>query len=371
MEFSCDREKMLAAFQVAASVAPSRTPKPILQNVKIDATGSQTMLMGTDMDVSVRIAVDGVETRRPGVAVVPVDRFGSILRENSDERLQLETTESSVRIRGDRSEFNLPARDPEEFPTIRDFPDASYHELPARLFREVIRRTAFATDVESTRYALGGVLLEFEPEKLTAVGTDGRRLARMEAAATAVANHRGGDAATIVPTRSMQLIERALGEQDGTVHVGSTGNDVAVRSQNFLILSRLVEGRYPKWRDVFPKRVNAVRLELNVGPVLAAVRQAAIVNNVDSRGLDFTFGNGQAVLMATTAEIGRSRVEFPIPYDGAPQTVTLDNRYVMDFLRVLDPQKTFSIEIEGAEGAALFATDDGYAYVVMPLSRDR
>ena len=63
----------------------------------------------------------------------------------------------------------------------------------------------FATDNESSRYALGGVLLEMTADQITAVGTDGRRLARMEAPAKSVGGHETGDNTTIVPTRAMQL----------------------------------------------------------------------------------------------------------------------------------------------------------------------
>jgi DNA polymerase III subunit beta len=371
MNISCDRERMAAAFHAAATVAPSRTPKSILQNVKLDASGSQVIMMATDMDVGVRIQVEGVEIAAQGSAVLPVDRFGSILRENSDARLQIETTSQDTHIRGDRSEFHLPSRNPDEFPEIREFEEQKYHEISARLFRELTRRTVFATDVESTRYALGGVLLEFEDNRIIAVGTDGRRLAKMEGAARSVNGHQGGDAATIVPTRSMQLIERALAETEGELHIAGRGNDVVVRCGAFQMYSRLVEGRFPKWRDVFPQRTKAVKIEMTVGPVLSAVRQASIVTSQDSRGLDFTFGDGLLVLSGATAEVGQSRVEFPVPYEGEKITVTLDHRYVIDFLRVLDPQKTFTLEIENAESAALLSTDDGYGYVVMPLARDR
>ena len=64
-----------------------------------------------------------------------------------------------------------------------------------------------------------------------------------------------------------------------------------------------------------------------------------------------------------TAEIGQSRVELPIPYTGEPITVTLDHRFVADFLKVLDSDKTVTIDIEGSDAAALFLTDDGYGYV--------
>jgi DNA polymerase-3 subunit beta len=138
-----------------------------------------------------------------------------------------------------------------------------------------------------------------------------------------------------------------------------------------IIYSRLVEGRFPKWRDVFPQRTQAVRIDLQVGPVYSALRQAAIVTDADSRGIDFQFGEGKLVLKAKAAEKGDSEVEMPIAYDATPIAVTLDHQFVADFLRALDAERGITIEIENQESAALFLTDDGYGYVVMPLARDR
>jgi DNA polymerase-3 subunit beta len=76
-------------------------------------------------------------------------------------------------------------------------------------------------------------------------------------------------------------------------------------------------------------------------------------------------------LSGRAAEVGQSRVELPIAYDGAEVAICLDPRYVSDFLKVLDPEKTFTLEIKNAESAAVCTTDDGYGYVIMPLARDR
>ena len=90
-------------------------------------------------------------------------------------------------VRGQRSEFHLPSENPDEFPAVGLFDEANYHELPARFFREIVRRTVFATDNESSRYALGGVLLELTPTTTSRPSaTDGRRLARQEGPAKSV-----------------------------------------------------------------------------------------------------------------------------------------------------------------------------------------
>ncbi len=371
MKFTCERDKILAAFHTAATVAPSRSPKPILQNVKLVVGPHEATMLATDMEVAIRIDVPGIHVEAAGSAVLPVGRFGLILRESTDAKLLVEADPQGTLVRGERSEFKLPGENPDEFPEVASFVDENYHELSARLLRELIRRTLFATDTESSRYALGGVLLEFSADKVIAVGTDGRRLAKMEGPCQTVGKCEGDELTTIVPARSMQLIERAFSDLDADVRIAVHSNDILLKSPRAMVYSRLVEGRFPKWRDVFPVRREAVRIELAVGPLYSALRQAAIVTSEESRGIDFSFGDGSLVLSGSTAEVGQARVEFPIPYDGPAVVLTLDHRYVADFLKVLDPEKMIAFEIENADSAALLTTDDGYGYVVMPLARDR
>jgi DNA polymerase-3 subunit beta len=77
------------------------------------------------------------------------------------------------------------------------------------------------------------------------------------------------------------------------------------------------------------------------------------------------------VLAGQTAEVGQSRIELPIAYDGPSISITLDPRFVNDFLKVLEPEKAFTIDLQDSDAAAVCSTDDGYGYVIMPLARDR
>jgi DNA polymerase-3 subunit beta len=371
MKITCNREKLLSAFQTVASVAPTRSPKPILQSVKFEVTGESAILMATDLEIGIRYDVPAVEVESAGSAVLPIQRFGSILRESSDEKLSLESDGSGTTIRGERSEFRLPGQDPQGFPVVAVFGEKMYQEVSARLFREAIRRTSFATDNESSRYALGGVLLELESNKLVAVSTDGRRLAKMEGPATAVGGEASAESSLIVPTRAMNLLERAISDDDGEIQIAGRASEVLVKSPRATIFARLLEGRFPRWRDVFPPREGVASVELSIGPLLSAVRQAAIATSEESRGVDFQFSSGTLVLSAQAADVGQSRVELPIAYEGRDVAITMDPRFVADFLKVLDADKTFTIELKDAESAALLSTDDGYAYVIMPLARDR
>lgn len=370
MKATFDREKLLTAFQMAAAVAPARSPKPILSNVKLEVSGEQAIVMATDLELGIRVVVPGVQCEAPGACVLPIQRFGSILRESSDAQIRIETDGHGTQVRGDRSEFKLPAANPDEFPTVASFAEKSYFEVPVKLLKELIRRTVFATDNESSRYALGGVLIEIHGSDIIAVGTDGRRLAKMQGQGNAVGGYQTGDQTTIIPTKAMQVIERMASDTDEVVQIAARSNDVLVKTSRATIYARLVDGRFPRWRDVFPKRDDAQKIDLIVGPFHTAVRQAQITTSEESRGVDFTFGEGKIVLTARAADVGQSRVELPIAYDGPTIGIMLDPRFVADFLRVLDPERTVTFDLKDSEAAAVCSTDDGYGYVIMPLARD-
>ncbi|MFZ5829181.1 MAG: DNA polymerase III subunit beta [Planctomycetota bacterium] len=370
MKLTCEREKLLHAFQTAASVAPSRSPKPVLSNVKLEASAEAVTLLGTDLEMGIRVDVAGIEVEAPGAVLLPIDRVGAVLRESSDEKLLLESDGRKTLIRGQWAEFQLPSENPDEFPQVAGFSENAYHELSARFFRELVRRTVFATDPENSRYALGGVLVEFSEEDVVAIGTDGRRLAKQEGPAKSVGGHSTTGRQTIVPTRAMTVIERATGDNEEQILLAARDNDIIVRSGRTTVYSRLVEGRYPKWRDVFPRGDEGIEIEATVGPFYSALRQAAIVATGERRAIEFRFGEGKVMMAGHGAEQGESHVELPIAYDGATVPVSLDWRFFGEFLRVLDSEAVIKLRIRDSESAVVCSTSDGYAYVIMPLARD-
>ena len=375
MKIRCPREPLLAALQGAAAVVPARSPKPVLSNVKLEAGRESAVLSATDLEVGIRIVLEGVETAAEGAVLLPAGRLAAIVRESPVGTVfDIHSDGTAAVVQAPRSQFRLPAEDPLEFPSVAEFPAADCFELSTPLVRELVKRTVFATDNESSRYALGGVLVELSAQHVIAVGTDGRRLAKMEGPAGigsgGASAGASGDAQPIVPARAMQLIERCLGAADAPVHVAVRPAEILVRSGVTTISARLVEGRFPRWRDVFPERPEAVKVSLVAGPFLAAVRQAAIVTSEQSKGVDFSFEPGQLVLSGRSAESGESRVELPLDHAGAAVKIKLDPRFVSDFLRVLDAATTITVEITDPQSACVCRTDDGYGYVIMPLAAD-
>jgi DNA polymerase-3 subunit beta len=144
-------------------------------------------------------------------------------------------------------------------------------------------------------------------------------------------------------------------------------NEALFKTERAMIYSRLVEGRYPAYREVFPKK-QTVKVPLVAGPFLAAVRQSAIMTDEESKRVVFNFAKKKLKLQARGAEAGRSKVELPLDYDGKGLEINFDPRFLVEMLRVLEPDTALTLELVDGTSPALFRSGDNYSYVVMPLS---
>ncbi|HZU34277.1 MAG TPA: DNA polymerase III subunit beta [Gemmataceae bacterium] len=367
MKASYHREGLLSAFQLASAAIAARDVKPILRNLKVITEEDRSILMATDLELGIRLDVRGIKVEEPGEAILPGARTLSILRESTDEEVHIEADADRVLMRGAYNEFEMPSEDPGNFPDVPAFAEQKYHELPAGILREMIRRTIFATAVENPRYALTGVLWELEDGQARLVATDGRRLAVMQQPATSQDGHTTHGQTPVVPTKAMQLLERNLHDPEEVVRVSFRPNEVLIKTERAMIYSRLVEGRYPPYREIFPKK-QTTKIPLTVGPFYTAVRQSAIMTDDDSKKVTFSFTKKKLTLQARGAETGRAKIELPIEHEGKAIEINFDPRFLTDMLRVLDPGAPLQLELVDANSPALFRSGEEYSYIVMPLS---
>lgn len=368
MKLNVPRNLLASAFQTVGSVLPTRTPKEILKNIKLTLADGKATLLGTDEEVGIRYELPEVQTDSVGEVLLP-QRVGTILREVQDESIAIEVNEEALWVRTPQSEFRLSVEDPAEFPDIARFEAEDYYVVPGKVLRQGIHRTIFATDQESTRYALGGILVELDGDNLTLAATDSRRLAVYKASCSAHGNVSEEVGQPVVPHKAMALIEKSIQNDDQEVRVAVHQHDVLVQSGLSTIYARLVEGRFPRYQDVMPNEFN-VQIEMVAGPFLSAVKQAMIVTNEESRGVDFAFHDGTLTLTSVGQDVGSSKIDLPISYDGEQIIITFDPRFVREFLGVLDPAGPVTLNLIDSDSAAVFKAEENYAYVVMPLSRD-
>lgn len=367
MKLDCEREALLQDVQLVGAAVATRDVKPILRNIKATAQGDRCTLMATDLDLGIRLNVRSPTVLAHGDAILPAAQLLSILRESTDERLVILADPERVLVTGNRTEFEMPSEDPEGFPDIPTFDDGKFHQLTGGVLRTMIRRTVFAAAKESTRYAMTGVLWELDGDGARLVATDSKRLALVQGEAKSFGGHDTKGATHLVPTKAMALLERNLHDDAELVKVSLRPNEVLFQTEKAMIYSRLVEGRFPPYKEILPKK-SAAKVPLPVGPFLAAVRQAAIMTDDESKRVAFRFSKGKLTLQAHGPQTGRSKVELGIEYNGGDLDVNFDPQYIIDLLRVLDDSAPLLLELTDASKPALFRSGASYQYLVMPLS---
>lgn len=367
MIIHCQRDGLLAACQLVGVAVAARTPKAILQNIKAIAEADRLTLIGTDLEVGIRYELAGVRVEEPGEAILPGNRLTSILRESPDAEVTIDADERRCKVTTSASEYEMPSEDPAAFPDVPSFGDAKYHELTAGVLRTMIRRTSFAAAKQDTKYAITGILWEVEEKKVRLVATDTRRLAMCVGPTTVSAAVETKGQSHLVPVKAMSLLERTLHDDNELVKVCLRPNDVLFQTEKATICSRLLEGRYPPYRDIIPKKAT-VKIPLPVEGFLSAVRQAAIMTDDDSKRVAFNFAPGKLTLNAQGAVTGKSKVDMNLDYNGAAITINFDPNFLSDMLKVLDPSEVIQLDLVDAQKPALFRAGDDYLYLVMPLT---
>ena len=359
--------QLFSALQIASGVVGSREIKPILRNVKLIAEQGRCSLLATNLETGICIKIGDVTVEEEGAALVPSARLLSILREAVEETVYLDIDVAHCLVRFSASEFEMPSEDPANYPEPPGFTEENHHEIRAGNLREMIHRTVFAAAVESSRYKMAGNLWELEGNKATLVATDGRRLALAEGPATSCGDHRTNGQTPVVPTKAMNLLERILHDPEEVVHVCIRANDALFRTERVTLTSLLVEGRYPAYREVLPKKTTT-KITLTVGPLLAAVKQAAIMADDESRRVVFTFDKNQLTLHAEGTQAGKAKVDLPVDYAGTKIDIPLDPRFLTEMLRTLDPGAEVTVGWTDAQHPILFRCGDDYRHLVMPLT---
>lgn len=373
MKITVNRSALADAFAIASPLASKNSPKEVLQYLLLRADSKRVSLMATDTECSIDISVPGCQVKATGDALLHVTRMGQILRESTDESLDLFADVNKMVVKGQNCKFSLPMPGPAEYPKPdMQAPNIDY-QVSASTLRTLLHRTGFCTNESSARFALGGVLLEPTGDNLLAVATDGRRLAMMRGQ-LASTQQPPQASRVILPAKGLMLIQRMLDKwfrPDDVLAMSVKDNSVTLAASAATIVTRQLEGRFPNWQQVVPQsRLNDPAICMPVGPFYAAVRQAAIVSDTETHAVDLEFSQEKLTLCASAKDVGQSRVELPITnvQDAAAIKVKLDYSFLVECLRVLDSGSICYVNVQSSSTPILVTTADGYLYLMMPMA---
>jgi DNA polymerase-3 subunit beta len=346
-----------AALAAVMRAVPAKSAKPVLQNVLL----GDGLLSGTDLEVRIDREID----YHGEPMLLPAYRLNAILRAATGDEVILIPKESSITVKCGAGSWTLPTEDVAEFPTWEAGELKAICRLPADQFCRAAKATTYATDSESSRYALGGVLVEVADGNPTWVATDGRRLACVETETDQAVD----DSQTILPGRLVALAA-SLAVGDGSVQIEADAKEVRFTLDGTTITGRLVEGKFPRWRDVLGEPEGEPTV-IDVTELLSSVQSAAIVTSEQSKGITLAWTANTLVLVGRSSEYGESRVICPTITAGSTASTKLDPKYVAQFLANLpsDEEPHVNVYVKDAQSRVVLRCGP-YTGVIMPLAED-
>lgn len=366
MKIKFNRSALQEALGLVTSVVPSRTPKPILQCLRITANEDGVQICGTDLEVGINCLVAQAEVEVPGDVVLPADRVNAIVRESVDDVIEFEAVEATIHIRGADSHFTIYGHDLNQFPQVPGADSESQMEISLGTLQDGIDLSLFSVARESTRYAINGILWEINDTRLTLVGTDGRRLARVVIDLDGAADQAIDGQRIIVPAKTMALLDKLGAGKDEVVQIRFVDNQIVLNCGGVVISSNLVEGNFPRYEDIIPKG-NDKKVILNTDLTLSAVRRAALLISEDSKGIKVALGKGVMVFSSRAPETGDAQVNMPIEYDGEPIEVGFNPQFLTDVLKVIKDDE-LTIELGQSDRPGLISSGEDFLYIVMPVN---
>ena len=363
MKVICDRAKLHEGLAIAGSVVSGKAAKPIYENICLVASDDKLEILGTDAEVSIRFSVDDVSVEEPGPTVVPGKVMLDFVRDLSGETVTMRSDDGTCVLSSGSDECELVTMDPDEFPVIPRFTDAKTVSLQGGSFIRLVQQTAFAAAREPGRYAMHGVLAEFDDDSLKLVATDGRRLA---VASVPVDGAPKDQESAIVPTKGMNLFCRVISDALEQVQVAFDEQQASLRTKNAEIFARLIDGEFPRYAAVITSDP-AFAIEADRELLARKMRLVSNVVGDEARAVNLSFSPGQVELFGFAAGRGEAKAHMEVGFKDEKAEIAFNPDFVIEGLKHCQEDKVW-IEFNDHTSPGKFRLGENYIYVVMPIT---
>lgn len=361
MKFSVSKDKLLEGLQTVQNVVSTRTTLPILSNVLIRAEEGKLVFTTNDLDVGMSCSIDA-NIEKTGGTTLPARRLAGIVKELPAAEVEVEIDNRNVAsIRCGQSFFKMMGLAEDEFPALPRLENAKVFTIKQKDLKDGLRKTSFAISTDETRYVLNGILFSLKENKLTMVATDGRRLALVD---LEVEFPRSQEGDLIVPTKCISELQRLLGET-GELKMLVGENQIAFDVNGKLLVSKLIEGNYPNYRQVIPAETKE-RVTIERELLQTAVRRVALLSSEKSNSVKLNFTKNNLEITANTPEIGEAHEAIPVQYKGKEFSIAFNPTFLQDPLRAL-PDEEVHLDLIDEMSPGVIKINTPFLYVLMPM----
>lgn len=364
MKVASSKENLFYAVQVVQRAVSLKNPLPILSGIKFETEGERILLSATDLDLGIRCSFPA-EVLEPGTAVLPAKYITELIRRLPDVPIFIESDQltGSVAVKYGNSETSINGYPADEFPEFPIPVSETTFSITEDVLKEVIRQVVFAAATDENRPIFTGVLFEIHGDQMQVVATDTHRLAWRKVSLDKTENI---DISLIIPGKTLNELVKIIGGTEKAVNVTVTENQVLFTTEDTCLISRLIDGQFPNYRQVIPQE-HISRVRLKTRELAEATERASLLTKEGSSIIKMNLKDNLLVISVNT-EAGRVREELSVYQEGEPIQFAFNARYLSDVLKVVGSEEIY-IEFTGplSPGILKPAGDKEYLSLLLPV----
>lgn len=362
MKAVISKEEIVSLIGKILSIVASKPAIPILSNFLIEAIDGQLIVSATDLTVSMRCYIEG-KVLEEGAIALPARRFFQLVREITSSQIKITATSNEqAEITAGSSIFKIHSLPKEEFPILPDLSSATQINLTASTLKELLFRSSFSAAREDSRYVLNGILLKIADQKMTFIGTDGKRLAKIAANAHIASSFQGS---YIIPLKAVEEMIKTIDDPEAEISLNLMNDKISIEKSNLTLITKLLSGQYPDVERVIPENPQ-INIRLHREELITLLKQVALFTADTSSSVRFIFEMGQLTLTATSSEIGEGTVMMPADYSGQKMEIAFNPYYFLDILKH-SKDETIQFSIDDAFNPGKITDSTSAIFVIMPM----
>lgn len=376
MEFSITKGEFFKGLQKTQGVADTKGAIPILSNILIEVVDSGIWIYATDLNIGIK-GFYKASVKNKGKFTVNARKLFDIVRELPDADINVsqksggkrkepepESTELWINLSCGNYKTRLSGLPVDEFPAFPSYGEDYLVKFEPSQLKDMVKKTIFSISSDETRYTLNGTLLEADENTIKMVSTDGHRLSYIKNENPKTVEKKIN---VIIPQKTTSELLKLVEDGEEAVLFSIYENHVVFKKENFVLVSRVIDGQFPNYDVVLPKN-NDKRVIINKDVLIHALKRVSLLSDEKSKMVKFNIEKDNIELISDTAGIGEAKEKIDVKYDGEGLSIGLNARYLLDIMSAVDNDEIF-FDLKDPVSPTLFMpmNNENYKCVIMPM----
>lgn len=365
MKLECEKNKIEVAIQKAARLANKHLTLPVLSCIYFEAAKDGLLIKATNLDIGVEIQVK-VKVIEPGVLAVPANILLGAISSIKDEKLVFESSDNNLKISSNKNSMKIKCLPPEDFPSIPRLEDKKSIKINSQDLISGFKSVWYSASNSNIRPELASVYVFKEDGGLVFVSTDSFRLAEKKVNIKNTIDF----PQTLIPYKNVSEIIRLFEDYNEDLSIIFEKNQAAFFTPDIYLVSRLVDGSFPDYKQIIPKNFVATATVLK-NDLINSIKISNIFSDaLNQVKLKIDTKNKTLNIESKNNDVGESKESITASVSGEDLELNFNSKYLIDCM-----QSIFSDSLVldfGGMGKPLIingTTDKSFLYIVMPMNR--